>query len=743
MGGANLVAPSSPRNSDAPDQFNTSRAFERIARIQGEEIPHPVGSPENHLVRERLLSEIKSLGFIPETTTMPACLANGSTSFIACTTVKNVSFRMGPAPIPGKRETILATSHYDSVPAGPGAADAKLGVGVLLETAHHLAEQDLKRPILFLITDGEEGGLFGARAFAEQDSRADEIDIVVNFEARGVEGPAFMFETSQPNGAVIPQFMKSAERPVANSLMAAIYERLPNSTDVAVYLRSGWKALNFAIIGREAYYHTPYDNLENLSLTSLQHMGDLSLSTLQHLATTPPSQEKSRLIYTDIFGRGMIAMPENFAIPIMGGAVILALVGFFYLPASENRAPSIFAGIRILITPLIIIIAAGLFGFILQWIVNSIRPEADYWRAHSWATHGWATLAGILPALIIPQFIAKNADRLHLFAAAWLWFSLIGLTAAILLPGASILFVLPAILFSIGILAGLAFSPASIVLEILAAVLSLVLLVPIIATLGEGLGYGIAFVLSILTATALLPWLAALMTTPVKNIRSLGISPSALVALGIGVFVILASILPAYSIKAPRHLNVVTYIDQNAGKAWLTFGSSNTPPPKEMRAIGTIKKPQKLISAFNNDPWHQEIALPDTAPTIKLEKISDLELPDGSHKITLRVQAGEADRFTLYVPTVLSPKTLSFDGLTTEIGPSLSTKNMIFRCAGRSCSDKEIELTIDTPETAPFLIYSEYFGARGDAIPFVEARPPHTTARQSGDRTMVIYNQTL
>lgn len=134
------------------------------------------------------------------------------------------------------------------------------------------------RPIVFLITDGEELGLLGAKSFAETDPVRFAVDRVINLEARGVRGPALMFETAHPNERDIRAFADSVARPVSNSMMTDIYRLLPNDTDVSEFLPLGFGALNFSITEGLAAYHTPLDNLASLDPRSVQHMGDQASS---------------------------------------------------------------------------------------------------------------------------------------------------------------------------------------------------------------------------------------------------------------------------------------------------------------------------------------------------------------------------------------------------------------------------------------------------------------------------------
>ena len=71
--------------------------------------------------------------------------------------------------------------------------------------------------------DVEETGMTGADAFARSHPWRKDVDVVLNFEARGTRGPDFMFQTSDGNGALIREFAAAAPYPVATSLTYEIY----------------------------------------------------------------------------------------------------------------------------------------------------------------------------------------------------------------------------------------------------------------------------------------------------------------------------------------------------------------------------------------------------------------------------------------------------------------------------------------------------------------------------------------
>ncbi len=261
-----------PRDQNAPDQFDTARAIDRLGKVLNG-TPHPVDSTALDETRTRLLREINAMGYTPQIRIHDVCQAMGQGA-IRCALVQNVFFRAGPSEGPA----LVLAAHYDSVDASPGFADDGIGVAVWLEVAQLLKQEKLEKPVVFLLTDGEETGLLGAQAFVDNQAAYDfEIGRLINLEARGVRGPAMMFETGHPNTSLVSDWAKNGARPFSNSMMTAVYELLPNSTDLTIFLHAGFNGVNIAISDGLDFYHTTRDDLAMLDRASVQHMGDQAL----------------------------------------------------------------------------------------------------------------------------------------------------------------------------------------------------------------------------------------------------------------------------------------------------------------------------------------------------------------------------------------------------------------------------------------------------------------------------------
>ena len=757
MFGGKLLEPPAVRASNTADQFDTARAFSRIETILGDETPHPVDSAANAAVRDRLIAQIESLGFIAETSTGASCNPGRATYFLACAHVTNVSFRMGPMPTPGAKDTIMVTTHYDSVPAGPGAGDASLGTATLLEIAAVLKGKTLERPLLFMFTDGEEGGLMGAHYFVRDDPRADEVQTIVNFEARGNRGPAYMFETSRPNGRVIPAYAKTAKRPSANSVMSAVYEIIPNTTDVAVYLPKGYEALNFAVVDGYANYHTPHDNLENLSRRSLQHMGDQGLSAVLSLASEAASTNDGHYLYADILTRFMVVMPVVAAVPILGLALLVAM-GLFWMATPkqsdqtanpQTKKTKIVLPWRAAIAPPLAIAIGAFVMWILQGVINLFRSSDPYWWANGWATQGLAAALAFLAALAVLRTLCPRATPAQMTFAGWSWFFIPGMICASALPGAMILFVLPAIGFLVASGFWIAFrDPRKGLFNTplgwtygLAALFVLIGFIPLFSALGITLGYAAGWMFVAVFGIALLPAFGAF--TPAWHYDgTITIDPpvwmTSVVTLG---FFGAALFLPAATRETPRPQNVMTVIDANMNTAHIAFTHKNKPDVVSKTLFKDLDT--RDLIPDSHAMWSVPAALSDLYSPPELSDIRRTYLGNDTIEIWAKIRMNGADRIGIRVPKSSGPLTASFWDITAPLtGETSNRKYVTLRCAGQSCDGATIGFKLKKDAPAAWIIYGEHFKTSDAAQPFVDARPDTATSIQSGDHTLVFRKQT-
>ncbi|HET7452069.1 MAG TPA: M28 family peptidase, partial [Thermoanaerobaculia bacterium] len=325
------MRPPRPRPADIPaSEFSAIRAHRVLAALVGDGVSHPEGSPGAAAIRERIASEFRRIGDVPAVRTAFVCDTWGT-----CGTVSNVVVER---PGEAGRKAVLFSAHYDSVSAGPGASDDGMGVAALVEVARALRAAPLRRPTVFLIDDGEEQGLLGARAFA--DSReATGILADVNLEARGTSGPSFLFETSEGDRWLARLFSR-LPHPATSSLFATIYRAMPNDTDLTVFRAHRIAGINFACIGGVVRYHTPRDDVAHADLRTLQHHGENALAMARALDGAPESADGADAVWFDLLGRTVVGWPASATLPAAILVGVLAAAG----TALRLRSPAVTVG---------------------------------------------------------------------------------------------------------------------------------------------------------------------------------------------------------------------------------------------------------------------------------------------------------------------------------------------------------------------------------------------------------------
>ncbi|MDN5727337.1 MAG: M28 family peptidase, partial [Propionibacteriales bacterium] len=272
-----------PLDADAPaDHFSAVRAAAAAAPVVSR--PRPVGSAENAAAREYLFGQLQTMGFAVEQVDglgARAGLRDGDVTnlTIAALTRNLVATRAGTDPT----GTIVLATHIDSVAGSPGAADAGVGLAVILEAVRALGTEGQRNDLVVLLVDGEEDGMLGAQALLQQDqeraTRFAEPVVVLNHEARGTTGRPMVTRWSGP----MTEVMASMPRPEAESFTREMFRFIPNDTDFTEYDRAGWWGVDMAITGGSWAYHSPQDNPAQLDRSTLQHYGDMTLAMTRNL----------------------------------------------------------------------------------------------------------------------------------------------------------------------------------------------------------------------------------------------------------------------------------------------------------------------------------------------------------------------------------------------------------------------------------------------------------------------------
>jgi hypothetical protein len=404
----------------------------------------------------------------------------------------------------GDAAQILLVAHYDSVPTGPGAADDSSGVATCLETIRALkARGSLRNTIGILFTDAEEnhGVCLGAFVFVrDQTNLLKNIRAVVNMEARGNHGPVLMFQTGRDNREEMLVFQRAAPLPVVASFSEEVYRRMPNDTDLTEFLNASKRGFNFAFVGGIEYYHSANDTPENLSLRTLQHYGDCVTPLVAELGNATPEtlerfQKPGDATFFTVF-RGRMALYSATAARLMAYATAalfcITLVAGFRNRAISSAKSALSFGVHLAGA----LVAVGIGTGIVYAIVQRYQPRVRIPFIVGGPFDGWA-LTLILALAVAVAFglrrwlLARASYSEILAAGLFFWVGLM-LTANALLPGASYLFMWPALFGTLALLQSFSRAEISFSQIVFTAVPAPLLVAPTIALLHQTITIGIA-----------------------------------------------------------------------------------------------------------------------------------------------------------------------------------------------------------------------------------------------------------
>jgi hypothetical protein len=512
--------------SAAANEFSAERASTTLRALLAEGVPHPVATPANARVRDRIVAQLQALDYDVELQRRFACNAAA-----VCGQVENIIARQKGAR---RSDTVLLTSHYDSVGAGPGASDDGAGTATLLEVARALRGQHFRNPIALLITDGEEAGLLGAEAFVADEKLASEVKAVINVEMRGTYGPSNMFETSRGNRWLISHLAGSLDRPQATSFFYAVYNLLPNDTDVTIFKRAGKAAINFAAIRGVNWYHTTYDDLTHLNVRTLQHHGENVLGSARALAKADlDARSNTDATFFDILSFVLVWWPQEWTLWMSIAGLILLMIA-----ARKTSPREMTFGV---LTAFATIALAGLLGFGVSWLAQ-LRSEGINFVARPAFSVAAMWLIGIAAALLAASLFRKRAQPMAmLYGIAIVW-HMIGIALALTVPGAGFLFVVPAVIVTLCALTGTRETATSAIASTVAAVLLFPVALLLYDALGGRLLLAVAIVIGVL-ATLFAPLFASWRTSTVVAVAAIACA-------------LIAILQPPYTADRPRRASV-------------------------------------------------------------------------------------------------------------------------------------------------------------------------------------------
>jgi hypothetical protein len=431
-------------------EFSASRAMAHVGAIARE--PRPAGSQAHRRAREHILSVLRGLGIKTEVQHGAANSTRYGLPFDSAT-VHNVVARLrGTAPT----RPIVLVCHYDTVPTSPGAADDGAGVATLLETARAVvAGPRLRQDIVFLFTDAEEIGAAGAERYVTTNGPAAADAVVLNFDARGTAGPVALIETGAGNGALVRALSRLDVTPAASSLLPALARFHGLGTDFRPFREAGAQGMNFALVEKVVYYHTPLDDPSALDVRSLQQQGDLALGLARGLGGLERIDSEPDAHFFPVPGWGLISYPASVA-PLISLAATLAFAWLALRTLRRETLRPREAAVALLAT-----IAACLAAAVVThgvWLGVRALDQTAPFLSTSDTYHvgpyrlglGLVALATALGAFCAARRFA-GAEALAL-SSGLLWVALLWVSV-VMVPGAAYAFALPLVVVSVAAVA--------------------------------------------------------------------------------------------------------------------------------------------------------------------------------------------------------------------------------------------------------------------------------------------------
>jgi Zn-dependent M28 family amino/carboxypeptidase len=203
---------------------------------------------------------------------------------------------------------IVVSAHYDHLGRKGsqifyGADDNASGVAALLMIAENVAAAPLRHSIIFLASDAEEFGLYGARAFTDKPPvPLDRIRLNMNLDMLGIGDQRNRLYIGGGRGnKALSRAIDSVEMQEPFQLLAG-YPRQPrgfgtgrrinyrNASDHGAFARHGIDFL-FITTGDHAYYHTGDDRFEQLNMELFGRATQAVWSLLKHVDSNLSTQK--------------------------------------------------------------------------------------------------------------------------------------------------------------------------------------------------------------------------------------------------------------------------------------------------------------------------------------------------------------------------------------------------------------------------------------------------------------------
>jgi len=362
----------------------------------------------------------------------------------------------------------------------------------------------------------------------------------------------------------------------------------------------------------------------------------------------------------------------------------------------------------------------GITSF-LAVILNMLRP-GDFWRAYPMVAYIalYALLIFLMGALLARL---PKVGRERLRAASWLLILVLGAVLSLLLPGATIFFLVAPAMALAGITLDQRSPRAGLLLAGAAAIVQFLMFAELLALIEMLLTDGPLWAVLPLAALAVLPVLVEL--DPARLRPALGIG--ALAALGMSAA---ALAIPRASAERPLGMSIDYYREANFGTAHWAIATKQAPLPPDFP--GSWRK--DTLPYNGRTRWVSRA--PFIATPVATARLVASEPAGTGRRIRIALSPGGGDGIAIRFPESAKVIALGLSGEAVAVPADGQPKKAALRCTGRSCDGLVIEALLGNPRPITVELYSTRFALPRLAAPLVAARPRNAIPQYAPDSTI-------
>jgi len=424
---------------------------------------------------------------------------------------QNILVRIGAK---NPKNTFLMMAHYDSNGNSPGAGDDGISIAALLETMRVLNQNpDTENAIYFLLTDGEEDWLVGAKYFVENPLfDLKKLNFFVNLESfcgRGVPLIATLSNENDNNDKnILKMLSKNLRNSWSFSFFTELFKFVPHEADSTLLYERGIIGVDIASLGGLASNHQPSDSYENLSKSTANQTLKTTIDLADYFKTVDNFDVKSdenAVVFPYWSGKTIVL--SNLGMKIFAVIVSVLALTFivFVFIKKQVKVKDFLVSLGLILFNLVLAYPIMLFSSDLQNIFPFIRKE----------TIGLAIIAAFsLIIMLLFGFVAKKILKVKnsgIKFAIILMFALISLATAIWFNSASYIFSIPLLLMLAAFKTEMIFEnrTVSTILRSLLILVTCIIFIPAVVIIQMAAPYYI-FAIFAFSVLALLPILSAI-----------------------------------------------------------------------------------------------------------------------------------------------------------------------------------------------------------------------------------------